>query len=80
MSSTAGELRWKWFKDQPNGVDKIPPTPGAWYQHILTAHMEANIWNQDLMENPIMPDPFTLGWSPNSDGFPIVNVLFDRHY
>ena len=71
MSSTAGELRWKRFKDQPSGVDKIPPTSGAWYQHILRAHMQANIWNQDLMENPRMPDPFTLGWSPDSNGFPI---------
>ena len=71
QANTAGKLRWKCFTSQPGGIDKIPPTSGAWYQHILRAHMQAYIWNQALVENPNIPDPFKLGWSCDADNIPI---------
>jgi len=43
-------------------VDKLPPTQGAWKQHIQCTHLQANISAQDLEEKPVTPDPLTLGW------------------
>ena len=76
LSLTAGNLRWKHFKNQSagHGIEKIPPTAGAWYQHILRAHMQAFIWNHDLVEDPPVPDPCKLGWSRAADGI-LVPVL-----
>ena len=44
-AKTASDLRWKRFKRLPKdqGVDKLPPTSGALYQHILRAHLQARI-------------------------------------
>ena len=69
-ANTAGVLRWKRFKKLPpdQGVDKIPPTAGAWHQHILRAHMQVMIWNQDLVLEPLIPDPCKLGWHRDEDG------------
>lgn len=63
-AKTASELRWKRFKSLPSnqGVDKLPPTSGALYQHILRAHLQARIWSQDLVIHPKIPDPCQLGW------------------
>jgi hypothetical protein len=71
LSKTAGELRWKRFKNQSGGIDNIPPTSGAWHQHILRAHMQAFIWNQDTVQHPAIPDPFKLGWSCAADNTPV---------
>jgi hypothetical protein len=62
--SKAKNLRWYLFKQQkPNqGVDKLPPTQGAWLEHIRRAHVQASVWSQDLVINPVIPDPVTLGW------------------
>ncbi|KAG0722189.1 hypothetical protein GWK47_044959 [Chionoecetes opilio] len=49
------------------GVDRLPPTQGAWKQHILRAHLQARIWAQDLVEKPNIPDPLTLGWKKEGD-------------
>ena len=69
VATSAAELRWKRFKNQPakQGIDNIPPTSGTWYQHILRAHMQAHIWNQDLVLHPKFPDPCTLGWAHDAD-------------
>ena len=34
-------------------VFKIPPTAGAWQQHILRAHMQVLTWKQDLQIDPL---------------------------
>lgn len=73
--SRASSLRWHLFKmmKPEQGVDKLPPTQGAWKQHILRAHLQANIWAQDLEEKPVIPDPLTLGWK--KEGSRLVPVL-----
>ena len=60
QSNTVEKLRWKRFKSQHLGDRQNPPTSGAWYQHILRAHMQDYVWSQDLVENPNIPDPFKL--------------------
>lgn len=62
--SRAKDLRWTLFKQlkPEQGVDKLPPTPGAWAEHIRRAHLQANIWSQDIIPDPVIPDPLTLGW------------------
>ena len=37
----AADLCWNMFEGlgADQGVDKLPPTPGAWRQHILRAHI-----------------------------------------
>ena len=69
VETTSAKLRWKRFKNKPakQGIDNIPPTSGTWYQHILRAHMQAYIWNQDLVLHPEFPDPITLGWAQDVD-------------
>ena len=64
----ATTLRWFLFKQlkDDQGVDKLPPTRGAWIEHIRRAHVQANIWHQDMVLNPTYLDPLTLGWR-NSD-------------
>jgi len=62
----ANALRWHLFKllKPDQGVDKLPPTPGAW---LRRAHLQANIWSQDLVLHPTTLDPLTLGWRKDSD-------------
>ena len=45
-----------------SGVDKLPPTSGAWKQHTMRAHLQASLWSQDIVLHPTIPDPCTLGW------------------
>ena len=76
----AEDLRWKVFKDldKDQGVDKLPPTQGAWRQHtcILLAHMQASVWEQDLVLDPIIPDKLKLGWRYEGDNLvPILSEL-----
>ena len=56
-------LRCFLFK-QPRGeqgVDTLPPTQGAWIEHMRCAHVQANIWHQAMVLNPTCLDPLTLG-------------------
>lgn len=57
-------LRWLLFKQQSNdkGVEMLPPTLGAWTEHIRRAHCQAVVWEQDLELHPTVPDPLMLGW------------------
>jgi hypothetical protein len=60
----ASKLRWHLFKTlkTEQGVDKLPPTHGAWLEHIRRAHVQANVWSQDLVVDPVILDPVQLGW------------------
>lgn len=64
-----GEIRWKTFLtlSSVTSIDKIPPTYGAWYQHILRAHLQANIWLQDIVVDPVFLDPLNFGWKLNDN-------------
>jgi hypothetical protein len=57
-------LRWFLFKQlkDEQGVDKLPPTQGAWIEHIRRAHVQANIWHQDMVLNSTCLNPLILGW------------------
>ena len=41
----AKDLRWHIFKQLKvdQGVGKLPPTPGAWEEHIKCVHIQASI-------------------------------------
>ena len=58
-------LRWKKFRklSENQSADMLPPTSGAWLQHISRAHVQAFLWSQDDVLNPTMPDPCQLGRS-----------------
>jgi len=60
----AKNLRWQLFKQlkTEQGVDKLPPTHGAWLEHIRRAHVQASFWSQDLVLDPVIVDPMQLGW------------------
>ena len=65
----AKDLRWYLFKQlkADQGVEKLPPTPGAWAEHVRRAHLQARIWHQDLVAEPVRPDPLKLGWEEKND-------------
>jgi hypothetical protein len=44
------------------GVDKLPPTPGAWIEYVRCVQVQSNIWRQDTVFNRTYLDPLTLGW------------------
>jgi hypothetical protein len=77
--TTANALRWHMFRQLKvnQGVEKLPPTEGAMIEHILHAHLQANVWVQDLRRKPNLLDPTTLGWSQEEDGsrLPIVSKV-----
>ena len=52
--------------------DKLPPTQGAWKQHIQRAHLQANISAQDLKEKPVTPNSLTLGWKKEGGTWQVV--------
>jgi len=60
----AAELLWYIFHPlkEDQGVEKLPPTAGAWEEHIRRAHLQAHVWSQDLSLQPDVLDPNTLGW------------------
>ena len=62
-------LRWKKFSQlsKNQSANMLPPTAGAWRQHIYRAHMQAHLWAQDNILDPIIPDPCKLGWSWTDD-------------
>lgn len=71
-------LRWKKFRmlSSNQGVDRLPPTAGAWLQHILRAHLQANIWAQDKVLKPKFLDPCKLGWCKENDQLiPILSAV-----
>ena len=50
------------------GVGKLLPTQGSITKHILRAHLQANIWVQDIVAVPSVLDPVSLGWKQLDDG------------
>ena len=61
--SSAKALRWFMFKQLKgnHGVEKLFPTQGRITKYIFHAHLQANIWLQNLVARPILLDPVTLG-------------------
>jgi len=68
--TSAKALCWHMFRKLKSnqGVEKLFPTQGCITEHILRAHLQANIWLQDLVARPILLDPTTLGWRQLEDG------------
>ena len=69
-STNPEQVRWMSLKQlgKDKGVELLPPTQGAWEQHVLRAHLQSYVWEQDLSLHPILPDPVSLGWSREEDG------------
>ncbi len=49
-------------------IEQLPPSQGAINEHTHRAHMQANIWQQTLVPEPIELDPVTLGWTKDATG------------
>ncbi len=63
-------LRWTLFKQQgiDKGIELLPPTyGGAWKEHILRAHCQCVVWEQDLIVCPTTVDPLMFGWMKEDD-------------
>ena len=76
QTSTAEKTEVEVLQEPTWVIDKISPTSGAWYQHILWAHTQVFVWRQDLVEYPNILDPFKLGWLCDADKIP-VSILSD---
>ena len=61
QANTAEKLRWKRFKSQPGGIDKIHQLL-VHSINIYSGQLQAYVWSQDLVENSNIPDSFKLGW------------------
>ncbi len=74
----AKRLRWCLFKQlkDEQGVDKLPPTQGAWVEHIRRAHIQCHMWLQDLVLNPSSLDPLSMGWKIQDNKYlPILSQI-----
>ena len=74
----AKRLRWCLFKQlkDEEGVDKLPPTQGAWVEHIRRAHIQCHMWLQDLVLNPSSLDPLSMGWKIQDNKYlPILSQI-----
>ena len=62
-------LRWTLFKQLgiDKGIELLPPTYGAWKEHILRAHCQCVVWEQDLIVCPMTIDPLMFGWIKEDD-------------
>lgn len=58
------------------GTKKLPPTQGAFYQHIMKAHLQRIIRQLVLNARPCTLEATTLGWSCESNGE--IMALFPR--
>ena len=45
-----------------HSIESLPPTPGAWNEHIKRTHLQAHLCAQDDTLHPTFLDPTTLGW------------------
>ena len=45
-----------------HSIESLPPTPGAWNEHIKRAHLNAHLWAQNNTLYCMFLDPTTLGW------------------
>ena len=50
-------------------IENLPPTAGAWREHIKRAHWQAHVWEHDLDPHPKYLDPTELGWIKIQDSF-----------
>ena len=81
--SRAKDLRWYMFK-------QLIKEPIRFHQALVhgsntfVVHMQASIWRQDIIQNPVEPNPLKLGWK-EEDGrwvplltmeLPFQNVLY----
>ena len=69
LFTKAVPLRWHLFKQlQTNqGVEKLPPTSGAWEEFIRMAHIQCNIYGQDIVLHQSTPNITKLGWTLQKD-------------
>ena len=74
----AKDLRWHIFKQLKDNQDvrKLPPAYGAWIEQIQHEHVQARVWQQDLVPHPICPNPQDFGWIKTDGKFlpPLSNV------
>ena len=75
--ASAKALRWHMLKQLKGnqGVEKLLLTQGCITKHILRAHLQANIWLQDLVAELILLDPVILGWRQLEDGHCVPVVI-----
>ena len=56
------ELRWLLYSHKQAEGENLPPTLGAFIEHIKRAHYMALIWNRNLCSFQRLPSPEGYGW------------------
>ena len=62
------ELRWYLFCKHMAESDRLPPTFGAFQQHLLRVHVETTVWGQASVADQVMIDPLKNGFFKDSNG------------
>ena len=64
------------FQRKQAESDKLPPTKAALEQAILRAHYECIVWVNDVVPNPVLPNPLKYEWRMEDSSFvPIMTTL-----
>ena len=59
------DARWIRFKMNSSNIALLPPSPGAFHQHILRSYWQAKIWINAKDSHPCYLDPEKYGWYTN---------------
>ena len=71
-----GDVRWWLFSKKQCQDENLPPTKAALNPALLRAHLQALVWNQDLVQFPETPSPINFGWQKVEDKYePITSTI-----
>lgn len=74
--TSVSNLRWWMFRRKQAESDKLPPTKAALEQAILRAHYQCIVWVNDMVPNPVLPNPVNYGWRMEDSSFvPVMTTL-----
>ncbi|KAG1698810.1 hypothetical protein GQR58_005641 [Nymphon striatum] len=67
QSDTLDDLRFLWATTTDKPASMLPPTEGAFKQHVLRAKYQTAIWCSSDIAKPELLDPVGHGWERNTD-------------
>ena len=74
--TSVSNLGWWMFQRKQAESDKLPPTKAALEQAILRAHYQCIVWVNDVVPNPVLPNPLKYGWHMEDLSFvPVMTTL-----
>ena len=62
------ELRWYLFCKHMAESNRLPPTSGAFKQHLIRAHIQARVWGQASIAQQEFLDPLQNGFCKDANG------------